>query len=313
MNPSLDLVKRIKESMVNKPPKSIGKKPTLWPSQASVKSGNKVYGKCLRAAFWEKTGERKTNPTDEAVNLMGYMGNQIENGLIDTMKNLGLWYSNSVKFTHEMISGEIDCILKIPELSQVEPFLVNVECKTCTGYYVNKEVYGYYSGRGAAKTFVPGTPKVSHLFQAAIYADATNNILHKNGTILIYFSRDESKMTQFHVTVDEEKNIYIDQFLDDRFTLNDIYSRYRELQQAIETNTLPPADYRHTYADHEVTSLFNQGKISKTVYEKHTTDKEKYADDECWYCPFLIKCKGMREGTQTTVLVRPESSLYGSL
>jgi uncharacterized protein YqgQ len=282
-------------------------KKTLWPSQASVLStSGDVIGRCLRASFYEKTGVKETNPVSDRVTLMGYMGTMIEDGLIDLTKNAGIWEANNVKFEFEGVSGEIDIAIRPLnlELNPPEEEQYIVECKSCSGYYINKEVFGYNEGRGENKTYVKGKPKDPHLLQAAIYAHVGRQKGFK-GTIILYVSRDEAALAEFLITVDEDGKVFINGELDPRFKMKDIFYRYDLLRRYITSNELPDRDYKPEYTDAEVKALFESKQISKTVYEAHNNRKELYCDEQCDYCPFKLKCLNQTSTTVTEVIEDP--------
>ena len=270
--------------------RSLGRKPNFWPSQSRAKNENGVMGKCLRASFYEKTGVKKTEKSSDQLELMAYMGMMIEDGLIDMMKNMGMWEANNVKFFDEKnnISGEIDVIVRIFNEETALHELWNVECKGCSGYHVNKEVFGYSSGRGANKTYIRGRPKIKHLMQAANYCVATYGKC--KGTKLIYFSRDESAMKEFDITVSENGTVSVDGYVDNRFKMSDIYDSFSTLSGFLKDNILPPKDYKYSYTDEQVEALFSNGEISKTQKENHVNGTRPYMDDECSYCMHRTKC-----------------------
>ena len=272
--------------------RSLGSKNTLWPSQARVvTSEGKVLGQCLRASYWNKIGETITNPTSEEVTLMGYMGNQIEDGLIDIIKNNGLWEANNVKWQAHNLSGEVDVIVRVNEENEqgnLEEKLYIVECKSCSGYFANKEVFGYNKGAGANKQWVAGKPKDKHLMQAAIYAYVGKDKFE--GTLVIYISRDEAKLMEFLIKVDNEGRIYINEELEYRFTINDILASYEVLQTALDLQQLPEKDYKPVYSDAEVQMLYEAKEISKTAFDGHNDKTKLYMDKECSYCNYKDKC-----------------------
>ena len=282
--------------------RSLGSKPTLWPSQASVQTNTgEVLGSCMRTSFYQKAGIKETNPVSAAVTLMGYMGTKIEDGLIDLIKNMGIWENNNVKWQAKGLSGEVDVICREDNRLWI------VECKSCSGYHANKEVFGYMSGRGTAKRFVPGKPKIKHLMQAAIYADISKGTCE--GTMIIYISRDEAKMQEFLITIDNQGRILIDGYPEERFTMHDIYARYQTLQGYIDTNTLPAPEYKHSYTDDQVAALLASKEISAAAAEGHSSGEKPYMDKECSYCPFRQVCvrdgAGQRQGYVPGVVTEP--------
>jgi hypothetical protein len=272
--------------------RSLVDKNSLWASQASVvtKTGDKL-GKCLRASFWEKTGEEPTNPVDDGVVAMGYMGTKIEDGVIDLLKNQGIWENNNVKWQAHGVSGEVDVLIRVlnKDVTPPQEELYIVECKSCSGYYINKEVYGYYAGAGSNRTYVPGKPKDQHLLQSALYAYVGKDRGFK-GTIIFYISRDESKFCEHFVQIGDDGEVIVNGIIDHRFNIKDVIDRYEILRKAIDSNELPDRDYRPEYSDEEVTALFDIKDISKTANDNHKNRKELYCDSECKYCDFKLKC-----------------------
>lgn len=286
------LKSRIMDELRRKRTRSIVDKNTLWPSQASVVGRNgEVIGKCLRASYYEKTGEAPTNRIDDAVVAMGYMGTMIEDGLIDLVKNQGLWEANNIKWQAYGISGEVDILIRVLNTENVIPVEEKyiVECKSCSGYYINKELFGYNEGTGAERRWVKGKPKDKHLLQSVLYAYVGREKGFK-GTIIFYVTRDESRMTEFLITVDEDGTIYINGEIDPRFKVQDIIDRYDVLRQAIDQKELPERDYRPEYTDAEVEKLFKDKAISKSAHDNHKSRKALYCDSECNYCEYKLKC-----------------------
>ncbi len=307
---SFSLKDKIFNELRRRRTRSLVDKNTLWPSQASVISTNgEVIGKCLRASFYEKTGETPTNIVDDAIVAMGYMGTKIEDGIIELCKNQGIWEANNIKWQAHGISGEVDIIIRVLNTDiypHVEDMYI-VECKSCSGYYVNKELFGYYEGSGSNRTYVKGKPKDKHLLQSVLYAHVAKDKGFK-GTIIFYVSRDESKMTEFLVSVDDDGRIFINGELDQRFKVQDIISRYQVLQSTIDLNELPNRDYKPLYSDQEVEELYGLKKISKTAYENHKNKKTSYCDSECNYCEFKLKCLS-EDSTMQSVQI-DNSSLF---
>lgn len=305
--------------------RSLVDKNTLWPSQASVLStSGEVIGRCLRASFYSKTGEVETNPVDDNIVAMGYMGTKIEDGIIELCKNQGIWEANNIKWQAYGISGEVDIVIRVlnEELNPPQEEMYIVECKSCSGYYVNKELFGYNEGTGVNRQYVKGKPKDKHLLQSVLYAHVAKEKGFK-GTILYYVSRDEAKMTEFLITVDDEGRIFINGDLDPRFKVQDIIQRYAVLQAAIDSRELPERDYQPEYTDDEVKALYANKKISKAAHDNHSSRKNLYRDSECNYCEFKLKCLNQVETTtaqpdpftliETTSEEKPDFYLYGSL
>ena len=320
---TFDLTSKILNFMDRKKIRSIGRKSTMWPSQARAGTPLGVVGKCLRDSYWTKTNVEPTNPVNQGVKLMGFMGIQSEDGLIDICTHLGLWRGNNIKWYNEEenVSGEIDVVVGVPKADLIaqnfspeilsrfedeEEILFNIECKSCSGYFINKSVFGYYEGRGQNRSHVPGKPKDPHLMQSALYTDITYDKCA--GTILIYFSRDEAKMKQFLITTDPEKNIYIDGEKELRYGIQEIYQSYRTLQEFLDKEELPACDYAHTYSEDEVKDLYARKEISKAACDNHLSKKKIYRDSACTYCNYLDKCMALSTPQEEI----PEGFAHGS-
>lgn len=292
---------------------------TYWASEASVKIRNEygeteVLGKCMRAVFYRLKGVEQTNPPGPKAQMLFLLGNMIEDQLTEMWKQMGIWENNSVRWEDmdHNLSGEYDVILKEQER------LYGVECKSFYGYHANKEILGHWSGRGSNKRFIYGKPKEPHLMQAAIYAANTRNDLE--GFKLVYASRDNNVMQEFNITVNEGGTIFINSRPETRFTMNDIYERYAELQRHDETNTLPARDFVYTPSDERVQEMFERGEISNSAYKKHTDGKERYTDFHCSYCNYKDHCHGERsdffpqvDSRQQEQESTPEHMLHGGL
>jgi hypothetical protein len=295
---SESLVPRLMAEIGTRRTRSLGdKKPTLWPSQASANTPEGVVGQCLRASFYGKTGVPQTNPVSDGVKMMGYMGMEIEDGIIDLLKNLGLWDNNNVKWQAKGLSGEVDAIIREQNSDGTYRKYV-LEVKSCQGYYANKEVYGFWAGRAPNKAYQPGKPKDPHLMQAAIYADISKG--ECTGSLIVYVSRDEAKLCEFWIEIDDDGRILIDGVPELRFTMHDIYERYGALKEHIDLMKLPTRDFRHTYSDAEVADIYTRKGISKAANDAHMNGKKPYQDKGCLYCSHRDQC--LLDGDRETSL-----------
>jgi hypothetical protein len=314
------LVKDLMGEVQRRRKRSYHPKPTLWASQGSAKQDDgTTLGKCLRAGYYEKTGVTVTNPVSDGVTMMGYMGLEIEDGLIELIKRTGRWENNNVKWIHKGVSGEVDIIMNVEPGSQwlqtgitMDIGQVIVEAKSCSGYYANKEVFGTWSGRGNNKVYTPGRPKIAHLMQSALYADMSRG--QADGCVCIYVSRDEAKLKEFLVQVHEDGNIYIDGVLELRFTMNDVHASFELLRGYIERKELPPTDYRSSYTNEEVEALFLRKGISAAAKKNHLEGSKPYQDTGCLYCGHRDVC--LRDGASATTreeVEAPDASVVAAL
>lgn len=262
----------------------------FYPSEASVvltdgHGDRKVEGKCLRAAYFRLSEEFEGQPHDARSEYIFLGGNRVESQLINIWKEMGIWVDNSVKFVdHEHnISGELDAILMEPGSGQ----LYGVEVKSFYGYNAEKEIFG--------NKYQKGFPKMGQLLQTLVYLNFFKNQLPYFR--MVYFDRGGAKRRTFKVELHEEGNIIypkVEGEIIRSFTINDIYARYSELQQCLETGTIPPNDFELQYSDGKIHDFYKKGKVAKTKYEAWQKGKlkpyENIGDWECGYCQYKETC-----------------------
>jgi hypothetical protein len=291
----IKLIERTMAWMSRKQYRSKGRG-TFWASEASASFTNdfqeqQTVGKCNRSVYYRIKGVTPTNLPSPQSEVIFLLGNMVENHLIDLWKQMGLWENNSVRWEDKPrnLSGEFDAILREGNR------LYGVECKSFYGYYANKQILGHWEGRAANKRYVKGKPKDEHLMQAAIYADQTKGELE--GFKLIYCSRDDNQMAEFNITIGPAREILINGSPDKRFTIEDVYTRYAKLGEALASGEMPPKDYTWKPNDETVERLFARGDISKSAYESHIDGKDKVSDFHCNYCNFKDYCHGPNSDT----------------
>lgn len=261
-----------------------------YPSEASIKYTDtnglvRVSGKCLRQCFYRFTVPDQKEGIDPFGMWVMMMGQAAEDVLREQIKQMGLWIDNSVRFYDEEhnISGEIDLVIRDPETDK----LIILECKTAWGYNAFKELCG---SKG-----VIGKPKDSHLLQLMIYLDLCEKKGIADQGKLIYLARDSGKKAEFDVVLiadGEDKRAKINGRIDYRFTLQDIYNRYKQLDEHLKAGTIPERDYEIEYSKEKVELLWSLGEVAKTRYEQFKRNSKKYpiGDWACNYCPFKDLC-----------------------
>ena len=194
---------------------------------------------------------------------------------------MGIWVANNLKFYDEQrnISGEIDCLVRDKETEET----CIIEIKTFWNYQAKARLIGNRNHSPA--------PIRKHLMQVMIYLDQLSNI--SNEAIILYFARDSGDRTQFRVKLVKEGNSTypeVDGTIDRSHSLEDIYSRFHELQSAHITNLVPDRDFELEYSPEKIERLAAEKVISKTAYEKWKTNGERIGDSECSWCQFRDHC-----------------------
>jgi len=213
----------------------------------------------------------------------------VEEILVEEWKQIGIWVANNIKFYDQArnISGELDVVLSEPDGT-----LFGVEVKSFYGYHGKKQIMGNKS--------TVGKPKTSQLLQTLIYVD----LCRKLGLIqyfkLIYYARDEAARREFDISLIEDGEFLrptIDGNIDYRFTMQDVYDRYEELDAHVKAGTLPPRDFDINWDAEKVEFRKTLGEVAKTTYEKW---KKKPAsnpigDWQCRYCAYSKHCGTQEE------------------
>jgi CRISPR/Cas system-associated exonuclease Cas4 (RecB family) len=263
---------------------------SFYPSEANVTwldsyGIKRVSGQCLRSSWYRLTGQKVSESHDAYTQWIFALGKAVEEVLVEQWKQMGIWVDNNVKFYDEVrnISGELDVVIRNPLTNQ----LICCECKSFAGYQATKHIMGNKS--------IKGKPKDNHLMQALIYTDLCNQLELIEYTKLVYYARDSGNRREFNITLVDDNNTQrptIDGVVDYRFTMQDIYDRYNELRQYVQTKQTPPRDYELVWDKEKVTQRYKIGEVAKTTYEKWQSSPSKYpvGDWECKLCSYKTVC-----------------------
>ena len=259
------------------------------PSASSVRYLDKhgisrVEGTCMRASYYRYTGEDAL-PTDAYSQWIFALGKSVENILVEQWKQMGIWIANNVKYYDPVyrISGELDVLVSDPQTQEV----FAAEVKSFYGYYATKEICG--------NTKQAGKPKTPHLLQVLLYLDVCKRHGILDYAKLIYYARDSASRKEFNIRIVEDgehKRPEVDGVIDYRFTLEEIYDRYAELQALLERKELPAAEFEMKWDAPKVKKFFDLKEVSKTAYEafQKNPDKNPVGDWQCRYCSYTHVC-----------------------
>jgi hypothetical protein len=246
-----------------------------YPSEASAidRSGN-VVGKCLRATYYDWTGQKPTNPIDMRGWWTFELGKKIEQIYTEKAKECGIWAGNNVKFYDKIhnISGEVDIF--IFNGSHTSANIEGVEIKTAYGYGFQKQV--------------TSAPKPENLMQIMLYIAYFGYPWH-----LVYKARDTQEDIEYIVTLDKDDkgtHAIIDSVPYKAFYLEDIYARYEKLGEHIMLGTEPPQDYQYAYDLSQSERRYEMGEITKTKLAQVKNGKTTDSDWRCLYCSHLDRC-----------------------
>ena len=273
------------------------RKPSYYPSEASaiwIDAGGqkRVAGTCMRASWLRVTEKAKEYVllSDPHTEWIFALGKAVEQILVEQYKEMGIWVANNVEFYDPVrkISGEVDVIINEPGTDK----LVGVEVKSFFGYNATKEICG---NKGQV-----GSPKTSQLLQTLVYVDQLKDKIAYFK--MIYYARDSAKRKEFNITLTKDGSIRrptVDGIVDHRFTMEDIYSRYDELDWYVQNDAMPAMDFEPILSTETVEMRKSIGEVSKTAYDKWKKNPKKYPimSWQCSYCRYKQVCAKLSGNT----------------
>jgi CRISPR/Cas system-associated exonuclease Cas4 (RecB family) len=257
-----------------------------YPSEASVTWVDShenpcVSGSCLRKSFFRATGREGAEGYDAYMQWIFALGKAVEKILVEEWKQMGILVANNIRFydAEHNISGEVDVIVRDHKGNNV-----CIEAKSFYGYYAEKEICGNYKKQGR--------PKDSHLLQLLVYLYKCRD--HFPYGKLMYKARDSDKRAEFDVKLHDVEGgltrFSVNGVLDYRFTIEDIFSRYKLLDDHVKSMTIPENDFELVWDAEKVERKFQLGEVGKTKYNNWKSKKEKLGDWQCRYCNYTKVC-----------------------
>jgi len=255
----------------------------FWPSDAGCCVNEIYHGECMKKIYWKIMGVPYTNPVNSRVKRVMDVGSLIEHNEIKYSKGSACIYvDNNIRFKYEMspnivISGEIDAIYVVDDI------YYGIECKTGSGWYFRNSIFG-------SKTAL-GFPRAKDLLQVMIYLDyckQTPSMLIDTFK-LIYIDRGRCDTQEFDIKLSNDKKAIIDNELLSEFSIYDIRDTYENLQNYINTDTLPPNCYHNFYDKSTMKQMYIKKIITKNQYIKWMKTGGGM-DYQCSYCMYLNRC-----------------------
>jgi hypothetical protein len=274
------------------------KHPTQWPSEATAlvdtPNGQKVIGKCRRAAFFRlliasyhfydkyshfkllvERLEREQVPADRYMMWIWRQGELYEEYLVEAAKRSGVFIDaqSKVYIKSFNVSGSIDIEVINPKTGKYSI----VESKSVYGHGADSVLGSQYERSQGSM----GEPKDSNLMQIALYHwwRASQNPDYEESR-LVYGSRDTGRYGEFSIrTVEDEDGLvhieyravapYEGEWIRTPITINSILSCYQSIQQALDAGVIPARDFSLQYSDAELAELYKNNMLSKSDTEKY--------------------------------------------
>ena len=302
----LDIVK--KEICRQRHPEST-RAPSLYPSSASVVTPEgRILGACQRADWYRIHGVKPTDPAEFYMEMIYALGKAVELRVVDAMKCSGIYESSGVRFYIPGlgISGELDIVGRYrPTPDTIGYYLVEV--KSVYGQGASKTITGRsrsYKGQGGFDPY----PKETNIMQVMIYTDYFDGTRGSGSKLdfskLLYIPRDKpddgreytiSLVTKADLTTSLLQT-YGDKMIDGhryalvqtkgypdkievRFSLEEIYRRYREFRENNLNKGIPPErSFSKFLSEEEIEADYKSEDISTSVYDKWVKAKKPKAD-----------------------------------
>lgn len=294
--------------------------PIAWPSEASAQLGNIAVGECKRSMFYKIIGATPTEPMSVTGKNVCDAGNLYETYYIEKFKKYGMYKDSQVKIdfiipnsrNKVQIHGRMDVIIEHMDKKSV------LEIKSVSEYKSAKIM----------SSDVP-LPAPNNLMQAMLYKYYTTQTdigkeLKIDNVYLMYVNRSTSSTFFYKIDLDTEgwpiitaydmvgKELYTINIKDVKsfqdlesnsgisttdearlaelkINIKDIFEKFDQIYDYINTKTLPPCDYSIVYSLEKAKQEYQIGRLSKIKYNK-IFKGEVYGDNKCAYCAFRTKC-----------------------
>lgn len=296
-----NILNSLESLMSEKPPIYYERAFSHSPSSAMCYSAidNEPIGSCIRAQYLQYKKFPVTNRGGMYMKMTQEAGHIWEEWAVQKFKELGIYISHHSKVsdTEHNIMGELDIVHYNPHTDEIE--VTDVKQYNGSNWYAAKEITG-------SKDSHP-KPKDSHLLQMFVYLLTLRNSGHAHIKTcnILYIDRSCGSWDnnfQFAISLFEDgdeiypqveyinkfNNNEIEYYVDRRITENNIYYKNSLLEQLIETEVIPPRDYKLIYTAQEVEQKYNDKLISTTAYNKWCQDpvKNSLGDWNCKYCKY---------------------------
>lgn len=295
---------RLGDVLLNSKVASSRKRDSNYPSAASVEYINEhkertVAGKCLRRQYYEK----REMPAESIETPEGLMkakaGDVWSDWLSDKLKEAGCWAGTEVSFYNKSLnlSGRIDAVIKDINSDN----LVGVEFKT-VGTFVSQGVI-----KPTAK--YPLAPKEEHVLQVMLYLWHYKDY-DIDKWVLFYMNRDSFEQREHIVRLGNHDGEVYPIIMNEmgtldwtHLTLNNIISRWHQLELALKENKLPDRDYEVQYSNQKIIQMYKRNQLNKTESSKVQRALTKFTnidnsetpiltkgDWQCRFCPYAELC-----------------------
>lgn len=274
------------------------------PSSASVKYRNShdeivAVGKCLRQQYYKQTGVPEEGQVDFGQTMKMLAGDVWSDYFSDKIKEAGFWRGTEVRFFNEQLnlSGRVDAVVSEEGANKK----VGVEFKT-VGQFTKK-------GKIVHSQSSPLAPGEDHVMQCMLYLYHWIP-LGIDKWSLVYICRDSFEVGEHVIRLEVgEDGFHYPVISNDmgvvewkHLRLEDIISRWQQLELALDKKEVPERDYEIQYSNEKIKAMYDTGRLTKT--NKTKVDRflksndlnsdvsaiEGFGDWQCRFCAYAQHC-----------------------
>jgi len=276
------MIKEILEKYIeNRKNKPLEHRDRLYPTFASCyvtfSKYKRLYGKCMRAAYYSCIGEEESTEPGLNLSMQRMLGEYTEKMILDCLKRQDSLKDKNVPFAVDKynIYGKLDGIV----LYNGKEYGLEIKSISGANAYINYLI------------FENNNPRWQDLFQTIIYCYAFRDTL-PNGFILFYIRRDTGDIKEITVQVEpynNELSVIIDGKVESRYKVKDLLDRYVTLYKYIQANKVPPREYIDIYPVDMIPDYYKLGILSKKQVDAYNI--KPFGDSACIYCGYKHLCK----------------------
>jgi len=245
---------------------------------------------CRRDQYWSLIGEERTNQPDYLSKQRMFIGNALEDGLINHyIKNLGtlnvhlLGTQVPVGRSNPNWNGYLDALVGVLEDGKLTKYCVEIKTKT---------------GFGADMMFRSMEPQDSHLAQIGLYLKDLQEKGITNEGVLLYYLLSNNNIGNFvsvHCRYDADTDTVEAYYAENNFgngkqisatqSIKAVEERWLEVEKAVEEKKCPAGDFKYKHA---YTPEFLRD-ISDAQIEKIFSNKAVIGDWQVQYSDYKDK------------------------
>lgn len=275
----------------------------MYPSTTSAVDKNGTHhGACIRAQYYERNGQ-PADPGSET-DLAGQLIMDSGTALGDLMSKY--FINCNIAVAPNGTEGEQRVLIhRVSPVGKVSYRITGRIDVVCQGPH--KDLIGYefktvWSSNKANRVIkgwrVTPEPDVKNVMQTALYAHYGRQTLGILDWRLAYLYVEGKVGRVYHITVDSDNMIYVDGNAQP-YTVDDIYSQYDRLADALAAQQPPDREGKLFYSDEDLVALAITNQLTKKAQERYNKgDKVLVPWSPCTYCAYIGSCYSPQDAAE---------------